>query len=136
MADTVLVVDDDAPQACAMALLLAYEGYEARAVYTAGAAQAAFMSERPAAVLTDVQMPGQTGAELVRVLGAVPGPRVAFVLTSSPNRLMARDIEFGHHVLLPKPFTAEQLFAAVQVALIHARHGPPPRSHALTRPAR
>jgi CheY-like chemotaxis protein/HPt (histidine-containing phosphotransfer) domain-containing protein len=114
MPSRILVVDDDAVSRELIALHLEGAGYS---VETAESGDAALLrlgaatGLRPAAVLTDLQMPGISGAELGRRLrehcGA--GTLVLAMSGSEPGEVVRR--EFDGFLL--KPFTMEALAAAI-----------------------
>lgn len=62
----VLVIDDEAELAIALARLLRRSGYEATACHTIAAAQTHLQTERVDLILTDLRMPGSGGLDLLR----------------------------------------------------------------------
>ncbi len=74
---------------------------------------------RPRLVILDVNLPGDTGWDLLRgpamTEAGTPPVIVASALTVGPRRLA----EFGVAGYLPKPFALETLVAAVQRTLAH-----------------
>ncbi len=74
---------------------------------------------RPGLVILDVNLPGDTGWDLLRgpamAEAGMPPVIVASALTIGPHRLA----EFGVAGYLPKPFALETLVAAVQRTLVH-----------------
>ena len=74
---------------------------------------------RPRLVILDVNLPGDTGWDLLRgpamADAGTPPVIVASALTIGPRRLA----EFGVAGYLPKPFALETLVAAVQRTLVH-----------------
>jgi DNA-binding response OmpR family regulator len=74
---------------------------------------------RPGLVILDVNLPGDTGWDLLRgpaiAEAGTPPVIVASALTIGPRRLA----EFGVAGYLPKPFALETLVAAVQRTLVH-----------------
>lgn len=115
----ILVVDDEPEIQHVLELTLTRPGWKVR---VAGGAEQAFGAIEaaptpPSMLISDVLMPGLDGLELTRrILARVPDIRVIITsghLTDSswwPNDL--RD-----HRFLPKPFSSQELFAAVQDAL-------------------
>ena len=107
-----LVVDDDEMSRELLAVLLQGEGY---AVETADSGESALAlvrgGERPDLVLTDVQLPGVSGAELAAELGLACGP-ATFLLAMSGSQPPAEAIERFDGFLL-KPFQMKQVAAAL-----------------------
>jgi CheY-like chemotaxis protein len=105
----VLVIDDDALSCEVLALLLHDAGY---AVETADSGDAALLHLQtarplPKVVLTDMQMPGTTGNELVRQLRSVCGPATMLLAMSASAPEDGSDREFDGFLL--KPFTMDTL---------------------------
>ncbi len=75
-----------------------------------------------ALIVTDVNMPGMSGIELIAALRASPDPRVAripVVLATGDQdpKLRSRGIQAGANGFLTKPVKPEALIAAVKSAL-------------------
>jgi CheY-like chemotaxis protein/HPt (histidine-containing phosphotransfer) domain-containing protein len=109
----VLVVDDDALSREVLALLLHRAGY---AVETADSGDAALLHLQkthslPQVILTDLQMPGTIGQELVRGLRGQCGPATTLLAMSAsvPDDELSREFDG----FLQKPFTMEALAAAI-----------------------
>ncbi|WP_348268243.1 response regulator [Edaphobacter paludis] len=110
----ILVVDDDALSRDVIALLLEHAGF---VVVTADSGDEAMHyldntpGPAPAVVLADIQMPGTSGSSLAHALrdccGA--GTRLLAMSGSSPSEQVVR----GFDALLLKPFTIEELTAAI-----------------------
>jgi DNA-binding response OmpR family regulator len=111
----ILFVEDDESLRSVVARHLRARGWavtEASSAEEAGAAVAGGL--RPSLVLLDINLPGETGWELLRGSAfASPGsPPVVIVsaTTIGPNRLR----EFGVAGYLPKPFALETLLAVCE----------------------
>ncbi|HEX5741612.1 MAG TPA: response regulator, partial [Pilimelia sp.] len=66
-------------------------------------------------LVSDVVMPGMQGRELaVRLATTRPGTRVLYVSGYTRPVLASRGTLAGDHVLLTKPFTRDELLAAVR----------------------
>ena len=102
-------------QADVLVELLKRAGHRASAAHTAGAARDAYARNRPDIVIADLLIAGMSGEELIAALRAMPGPRPAVVLTSTRESPGAGS--GVHDVLLRKPFTVRELYAAVAAAL-------------------
>jgi len=117
----ILIVEDEAPIAKLLAELLADEGYR---VLCAGDGEQALVlvgRERPDLVLTDLMMPGMSGAELYRRLRADQRTREIPVVIMSAVA-WPPDTALGADAFLKKPFELEALLALV------ARFAGPPAS--------
>jgi CheY-like chemotaxis protein len=108
----VLLIDDDDTSREVLELLLGQEQHEV-AAFSGGAAAVATVREgsfRPELVLTDLQMPGLSGAELARELRAVcqPGVRVIVMSGSEPGEETIAPFD----AFLAKPFSMEAFATA------------------------
>jgi CheY-like chemotaxis protein len=109
----VLVIDDDDLTRDIVALLLNGAGYAVETVDSGDAAllHLQTMPQPPQVVLTDLQMPGTSGTELVRGLRALCGPATTLLAMSASTSDDQSAGEFDG--LLLKPFTAERFAAAI-----------------------
>jgi len=70
------------------------------------------------AVITDVRMPGGSGIDVLRDRRAAGDPTPFVVMTGAcPEDMAARVRHFDSVIVLPKPFTVEDLHAALAHAL-------------------
>jgi CheY-like chemotaxis protein len=111
----ILLVEDDEPLVVILSRHLLARGYGVRAVESAEDALALLAGGlRPALVLLDINLPGQTGWTLARSesLRRAGSPPVVVVSATriSPERLH----EHGIAGYLPKPFALETLMATVE----------------------
>ncbi|HEY8870702.1 MAG TPA: response regulator [Candidatus Limnocylindrales bacterium] len=111
----VLIVEDDESLRRIVSRHLRGKGYEVDEASSAEAAETA-LSEglRPAIVLLDLNLPGGTGWDLLRLpaLAAAGSPPV--IITSATTVSPRRLAEFGCAGYLPKPFPLETLVATVE----------------------
>lgn len=115
MADPILLVEDDDAFRVTVARHLRRHAFE---VIEAGSSETAAdrlrAGTRPALVLLDVGLPGETGWDLLRsgLVESAGSPPVVIVsaLTVSPTRLR----EYHVAGYLPKPFPLETLVATVE----------------------
>ncbi len=115
-AGTVLVVDDDADVRSFIAGSLEESGYVVREVGDGAAAMARFQEEPPDLVVLDFVMPGMSGAEVARLmLEERPRQPILFVSGYSETDAIRRVAPGAP--LLPKPFRADALRAAVRGVL-------------------
>jgi CheY-like chemotaxis protein len=118
----ILIVDDDATILRLLDTIVRWYGYEVITARGYKEALALAISRRPAWVLTDYNMPGGTGLELIRQLRLIYAgkPKVRYALMSGqsyetillaeqlheivPVPVLPKEFEF-----LPKPFTPSQV---------------------------
>jgi CheY-like chemotaxis protein/HPt (histidine-containing phosphotransfer) domain-containing protein len=113
----VLVIDDDAMSRELLSALLAGEGYAVESAHS-GEAALAFLRQSKSPldlVLSDVQMPGISGAQLARELRGVCGPATA-LLAMSGSQPPAATVSLFDGFLL-KPFKMEQVAAALRARI-------------------
>lgn len=115
----VLVVDDDDDIREAFTMLLADHGAEVRQALSAAAALAILESWTPDVLLSDVNMPGQNGHDLmVRIaarLGAPPAVAITAHATSDGRR---RALAAGFKLYLGKPIESRDLVAALAALVV------------------
>jgi PAS domain S-box-containing protein len=119
----VLVVDDEAPICRVAASTLRRHGYRP---LTAPSVQEALRLWREhrgqiAVVLTDLMMPFQDGFALMRALTAEdPGVRILAASGLATSEHVAQARSLGARAVLPKPYSADELLAALH----HTLHTP------------
>jgi CheY-like chemotaxis protein len=109
----VLVVDDDAVSREVFALLLNGAGYAVETADSGDAALVHLVTARPLpeVVLTDLQMPGTSGAELAHQLRKLCGASTKLLVMSAS--VPQGEIEREFDGFLQKPFTMEMFGAAI-----------------------
>jgi CheY-like chemotaxis protein/HPt (histidine-containing phosphotransfer) domain-containing protein len=110
----VLVVDDDPMSRELLSVLLEAEGY---AVHSADSGEAALAllhqsASTPDLILTDVQMPGTTGASLAGKLRQACGPATVLLAMSGSQPAKAEISKFDGFLL--KPFRMQEIAAALK----------------------
>ena len=118
--ETVLVVEDEPAVARLAESLLKRLGYRVIAANTPAAAIAAAAAHTGPIdlVLTDVVMPGATGADLVAHLTAArPGIRALYMSGYPADEVVRHGVEQGAALFLQKPFTLATLARTVREAL-------------------
>ena len=114
----VLIVDDDLACRILTALLLERAGYVPTAVATVSRALERLEREGADLVLTDLQLPGESGLDLLLALREGRSTTPVVVMTGSDDpELIARALKLGATSVLLKPYSTEWLHAAVGSAL-------------------
>ena len=110
----ILVVDDNADAAGAVAMLLESEGHDVRTASTGTLALTEVTRWSPDVVLLDIGLPDMDGYEVARAITALPVSPAPLLIALSgygrPDDLQqAREAGFAHHLL--KPAEPAALFA-------------------------
>lgn len=108
----VLIVDDEENIALAMKRLLERDGHTVKHVASVEDAKAFLADEVPDAIVSDVMMPGQTGADLHRWLRTERSgtlPLFAFMTGGMGDGQVRQYVEGSGVPVLEKPFTAASL---------------------------
>ena len=119
MADErIALVEDETPVRIALARLLRLASYEVSAYASGEEFLTALVESMPRCVILDVHLPGLSGIEVQRRLRSdrVQLP-VVFITASDDPGLEREASESGGLRLLRKPFSNDQLLAAVASAL-------------------
>jgi two-component system, chemotaxis family, chemotaxis protein CheY len=115
MAYTVLIVDDSPVMRSFIRRVLALSGFEVGEFVEAGDGAEALLqlgAHRVDVILTDINMPGMNGEELLRRLGAdgiLRTTPAVVISTDATNERIVRMIELGAQGYMSKPFTPETL---------------------------
>lgn len=115
---TILVVDDDPTNISTNSRILRSEGFSVKGAPSGEEALKAFGKGKFDIVLSDCDMPGINGLELIAKLKEADN-NVRFILMTGhaqPERIQAA-MDAGAVCVLSKPFDAGKLLATVQVAL-------------------
>ena len=121
-----LLVEDDRALADTLARYLAARGYEIQVADSEEAAESTLGAGfRPALVILDLNLPGQTGWSLLRgdELAAAGSPPVLIATATAVSPRQLR--ELGAAGYLPKPFPLETLRTTVDRLLAAAPAGRP-----------
>lgn len=99
----ILVVDDSPTQRRQLQMVLENEGYRVKAVETGKEALEQIASDPPSVVVTDLQMPGMNGLELVAAVKA-NAPTIPVILTTSQGseEIAAEALQKGAASYVPK----------------------------------
>ena len=116
--DRILVVDDDRDACELFATVLRQAGYLAEAVGDGFEALARVKASRPDLVLTDLQMPGMNGIELIRNLHAIDRDLPVVLTTGTETHDLCTSAQaYGAVACLPKPVNLDELLWAIDCAL-------------------
>jgi EAL domain-containing protein (putative c-di-GMP-specific phosphodiesterase class I)/CheY-like chemotaxis protein len=114
---SVLIVDDDTALARSIEQMLKRAGFEVAVVNGGTTAVEAIMSRAFDVILTDIQMPGMSGLELLGVVRAYDLDVPVILMTGNPSIETAMEaVSLGALQYLPKPTPNEVLIKAVERA--------------------
>lgn len=114
----VFVVDDDADHLIALADLVGAAGHAPQSFTGGEAALAAARADAPAAIITDLRMPGMDGLALTTALRAAGVTAPVIMLTGHGDVAHAvRAMRAGAEDFLEKPYDAAHLLAVLDRAL-------------------
>lgn len=105
----ILLVEDDAPLADVIARNLRARGHELAAAGTAEAALLAMAESWPDVLILDVNLPDQTGWDVLRRLTAADRKRSSVIIVSAAPISEKRVVEFQPLRHLQKPFPIDAL---------------------------
>ena len=126
MAETVLVVDDDATTRDVIVRYLEREGFEALEAEDGGRARALIESTEPNLVILDLMLPGIDGLSVIRWIRST-GWRPVIMLTAlgeETDRIVG--LELGADDYVTKPFSPRELVARVKTVLRRSGPSAPP----------
>jgi two-component system response regulator AtoC len=118
----VLIVDDERDMLTNCTRILRRCGYDCLTAETSEQALELVDTERPDVVLVDLRMPGKSGIEIVKAIKMRhPDIEVVLMTAYATIETAVDAIKQGAFDYLPKPFTADQLQAAIQRTLRQQR---------------
>jgi len=116
--ERILIVDDEDQIRTLLARLLGAHGYECLTAESAAAARRTLKETNIALVLSDVNMPGESGIDFTReVLAQYPDTAVVMVTGMDDRRYADIAIELGAYGYILKPFKPNELIINVGNAL-------------------
>jgi two-component system, chemotaxis family, chemotaxis protein CheY len=124
MAYSVLIVDDSPVMRSFIRRVLALSGFEVGECMEAGNGEEALRTlsmRRVDVILTDINMPGMNGEELLRRLcadGVLKKIPAVVISTDATNERIVRMIELGAQGYMSKPFTPETLREELERVLV------------------
>jgi DNA-binding response OmpR family regulator len=114
----ILVMEDDLSVARGLEMVLTEEGYDVYLAGTGGLALEAFKQKRYDLLVADLRLPDMDGMEVIRKVKAEKPDTGVVVITGYGTAATAVEaMKLGAHDFLPKPFTEEQIKAAIGDAL-------------------
>jgi len=118
----VLVVDDKELMRDSVATTLARAGMQPVVACDGVSALKLIADQRPGAVITDLQMPGMTGLDLLAEIKRIDEQLPVILMTAYATvQTAVQAMRTGAFDYITKPFEGDQLVAAVRRALEHAR---------------
>lgn len=111
----IVIAEDDPHTLRVISLWLARQGHEVREARSGATALELIAAGVPDVLITDVNMPGMDGLQLIeRIVGTEREPRGIVVLTNRWDHGDIRDRLAGRGVhVIPKPFSPSRLSALV-----------------------
>ncbi len=110
----VLVVDDDAPLAEMLGIVLRQEGFESKVCARGDAALAEFRDYRPDLVLLDLMLPGKDGIDVCKEIRAESGVPIVMLTAKSDTVDVVVGLESGADDYVVKPFKPKELVARIR----------------------
>lgn len=127
MAQTILVVEDDAKMVNLLRLYLEREGYTVVATYDGRSALEAAERTRPSLVILDLMLPHVDGIEVCKQLRANSEVPILMLTArvDEVDRLLG--LSLGADDYVPKPFSPREVVARVKAILRRASRQEPPK---------
>ncbi|TFW13963.1 EAL domain-containing protein, partial [Massilia arenosa] len=130
LAAEILVVEDSATQARALATVLEENAFVVRLAADGQAGLASARAQPPSLVVSDIAMPGMDGFAMCRALKADPATRdIPVILLTALNSLydVIRGLDCGADNFIRKPFDPRYLVARIEFILANRRFRPEER---------
>jgi two-component system response regulator PilR (NtrC family) len=114
----ILVVDDERSMQEFLEILLRREGYEVTTTGDVEAALVALEADDFDLVISDLQMPGKTGLDLLHALRDVSPDTIAIMITAfATTETAIRAMKEGAYDYLTKPFQVDEIKLVIEKAL-------------------
>ena len=120
MASRVLVVEDDEKSRRLLVDVLAHHGFEVDAVETGEQGVESSRRQQPDAVLLDIQLPGISGFEVLRMLRQIAAGRplpIVAVTASVMDQDRTKIMEAGFDAYVAKPVNIRELLQTLRSLL-------------------
>ena len=117
---TVLIADDEPSMRLLVHATIESDDYTVIEAVDGAEAWAMIQQHKPSLVLLDVQMPGQTGLDVLRLVKADPdliGTRVILLTSKAQESDVEKGLIAGADFYLTKPFSPLDLLTRVDEAL-------------------
>lgn len=127
----VVIIDDNKPTADSLAKLPLWKEYNCgveRVCYDSMTGKEAILIIRPDIILSDIQMPGLNGLDIIDMLRSqFPDTKVIFMSAYDNFKYAQRAIRLGAHDYLLKPFSQDALRKSLKEAVewLHGRRSEP-----------
>jgi two-component system response regulator RegA len=109
-----LIVEDDADFAAALARAMAKRGFEVAMAASAGEAEAIAAAFSPTHAVVDLKLPGESGLKVVAYLAArVPAPAIVVLTGYASIATAVEAVRLGARHYLAKPANADEILAAL-----------------------
>lgn len=123
MPNRILIVDDDPMIRHFVDLVITQQGYKAVTAAASDTAMQLLGRESFALVLLDINMPGMTGLDILRLMRARPGrPKILMMTAHRDPATIMKAMEQGADGYLAKPFKPHDLLKRIETVL----RGPAP----------
>lgn len=112
----VLIADDEPAMAHAIERVLLRAGFETAVAANGFEAGAMLPTFKPGVMTLDLRMPGVDGLDVLRFLRRtqLPAPLKVLVVSADTEERLREALTLGAHGILRKPFTNDELLAAVE----------------------
>lgn len=110
----ILVVDDDAPLAEMLSIVLRQEGFDSQLVARGDEAMTAFREYRPDLVLLDLMLPGMDGIEVCKQIRHESGVPIVMLTAKGDTVDVVVGLESGADDYVVKPFKPKELIARIR----------------------
>jgi DNA-binding NarL/FixJ family response regulator len=113
---SILIIEDDPSYCSMMELILRMEGFDVRTALDGQSGLALLREKRPDLILCDIMMPGMNGHSVLEALkneNALVDIPFIFVTALGEREQVREGMSAGADDYLPKPFSADELLAAV-----------------------
>lgn len=121
----ILVMEDDETISAALEMILTEAGYEVDVAGTGQGALDLFEQKSFDLIIADLKLPDIFGLEVIKQVKEKKPKMQVIVITGVGTQPIAEEaLTLGAHEFLPKPFTDDQIKAAIEEALKHHDAGP------------
>ncbi len=132
MADSILIVDDDARLCTLLVEFLGAHGYDATSVNDGLALSQALQNRSFSLLVLDVNMPGESGMAICRRMRDKGDFTPIIMLTARSEEVdRIQGLDFGADDYVPKPFNAQELLARIKAVLRRHAYNPTPKPAAV-----